>query len=177
MTAEEEQKEEKKEATPETAPKKEPNLEAELQEFKDKYFRALAEIENTRKRLTREKLESQGFAIQNVIADFLQPLDHFEKALQAAENSSADVKHWALGFEMILTQMKQVLADHGVTGFDSKGQAFDPHLHEAIETEETPDVAPGVVLQEIVRGYKMGNRVIRPARVKVSTAPASSNGA
>lgn len=169
---EEKKEEEKVEVPPVEAA---PSMEAELQDFKDKYFRALAEIENTRKRLTREKLESQSFAIQNVIADFLQPLDHFEKALQAAENSSQEVKHWAIGFEMILQQMKQALADHGVVGFDSMNQVFDPHLHEAIETEESSVVAPGTVIQEIVRGYKIGNRVIRPAKVKVSTAPSQNS--
>jgi len=166
---EEEKKEEA--AVEQVAPEVTVSPEAELQDMKDKYFRALAEIENTRKRLTREKLESQSYAIQNVIADFLQPLDHFEKALTAAENASSDVKHWAVGFEMILQQMKQVLGDHGVVGFDSLNQPFDPHFHEAIETEETSSVAPGIVLQEVVRGYKIGNRVIRPAKVKVSTAP------
>ena len=152
---------------------------AELNEMKDKYFRALAEIENTRKRLTKEKLESQSFAIQNVVIDFLQPFDHFEQALKAAEAASSDVKHWAKGFEMILQQMKQVLGDHGVQPFDSLNQPFDAHQHEAIETEESMDYPPGTIIQEFIRGYKMGQRVIRPARVKVSTAPTtnSANGA
>lgn len=143
-------------------------LEAEVADFKDKYLRALAEIENTRKRLQREKLESQSFAIQNVILDLLQPLDHFEVALKHAESASAEIKHWALGFEMILAQMKQVLQDYGVEPFDAKGESFDPHKHEAIETEERSDIAPGIVVEEFMRGYKMANRVIRPARVKVS---------
>ena len=160
-------------STPEA--EKAPDLQQQVSEWKDKYFRALAEVENTRKRLTKEKLESQGFAIQNVVVDFLQPFDHFEQALKAAEQASGEVKHWAMGFEMILQQMKQVLADHGVQALDSLNHPFDPHQHEAIETEETPEVPAGMVVQEFIRGYKMGNRVIRPARVKVSVAPTQTN--
>ncbi len=146
-------------------------LNAELAEYKDKYFRALAEIENTRKRLQKEKIESQSFAIQDVVLDFLQPLDHFEQALNASQNSSDEIKHWAIGFRMILQQLKQVIQDNGITTFEAVGEIFDPHLHEAIETEESPNFAEGTVIQEFTRGYKMGNRVIRPAKVKVSTGP------
>jgi len=146
-------------------------LKQELAEFKDKYFRALAETENTRKRLQKEKIESQGYAIQDVVLDFLQPLDHFEQALNASQNASDDVKHWAIGFRMILQQLKQVIHDNGITTFDSVGEVFDPHLHEAIETEETQNFAEGTVIQEFTRGYKMGTRIIRPAKVKVATAP------
>jgi len=143
----------------------------ELNEYKDKYFRALAEIENTRKRLQREKIESQSYAVQNVILDLLHPIDHFEQALSHASNASSDIKHWAIGFTMILDQLKQVVNDHGVESYDSKGALFDPHLHEAIETEETDAVAEGTILEEFVRGYKIANRVIRPAKVKVATSP------
>ena len=146
-------------------------LQTELSEFKDNYFRALAEIENTRKRLQREKIESQTYALQNIVCDFLQPLDHFEQALKHTKEASAEIKAWAIGFEMMLAQFKQVLADHGVTSFDSKGQQFDPHAHEAIETEETQKEAPGTILEEYVRGYKLASRVIRPAKVKVATPP------
>ncbi len=146
-------------------------VEKELSEYKDKYFRALAEGENTRKRLQREKIESQSYAVQSVILDLLHPLDHFEQALRHLDKASDEVRTWGIGFTMILDQLKQVLNDHGVTGFDSKGSLFDPHLHEAIETEETESVPEGTILEEFVRGYQLANRVIRPARVKVATAP------
>lgn len=167
----------KKEETPPTPPPP-PALDEQLaalvkerDDFKDKYFRSLAEIENSRKRLQREKLESQSYAIQNVVVDFLQPLDHFDVALKHAESAAPEIQHWAKGFEMILNQMKQVLSDHGVEPFESVGAPFDPHKHEAIETEERQDVSPGIVLEEYVPGYKLANRVIRPAKVKVSVAP------
>ncbi len=146
-------------------------LKAELAEWKDKYFRALAETENTRKRLQKEKIESQSFAIQDVVLDFLQPLDHLEQALNASQNASDEVKHWAIGFRMILQQLKHVIQDNGITTFESVGEEFDPHLHEAIETEETASFTEGTVTQEFSRGYKMGTRIIRPAKVKVATAP------
>jgi len=146
-------------------------LTTELNDWKDKYLRSLAESENMRKRLQKEKIESQSYAIQNVIVDFLQPLDHFEQALKKAEAQTGDVRTWAQGFEMILSQFKQILADHGVSSFDSKGKTFDPHEHEAIETEETLAHPPGTVIEEFVRGYKLSGRVIRPAKVKVATTP------
>ncbi len=143
---------------------------SEALEWKDKYFRALAEIENSRKRLQRDKVESQSFAIQNVLVDLLQPIDHFEKALMHAENTTPEVKNWAIGFEMILQTMRQVLEDHGAQSFSSKGQQFDPHLHEAVETVPTSDVPEGTILEEFQKGYKMAGRIIRPAKVKVATA-------
>lgn len=146
-------------------------IQEELKDYKDKYFRALAEIENTRKRLQKEKLESQSFAVQNAILEFLQPLDHFEHALKSSKNCSAEIQQWVIGFEMILAQLKQVLDSNDVTSFETVGKMFDPNLHEAIETEEREDVAEGTILQEFLRGYKMGPRVIRPARVKVATMP------
>lgn len=162
------------EETPDQLSQEMQQLKAELAECKDKYFRALAETENTRKRLQKEKIESQSFAIQDVVLDFLQPLDHLEQALNAATNASDEVKHWAIGFRMILQQLKQVIQDNGVTTFESVGEAFDPHLHEAIETEETTNFSEGTVTQEFTRGYKMGTRIIRPAKVKVATAPKAS---
>lgn len=143
----------------------------ETEDYKDKYFRALAEIENTRKRLQREKIESQTFAIQNVVVDFLQPLDHFEQALKHLQKAPPEVSNWLKGFEMILAQFKQVLQDNGITSFESVGCHFDPQLHEAIETEESDTHPNGTILEEFLRGYKMAHRTIRPAKVKVSVTP------
>ena len=75
---------------------------------------------------------------------------------------------------MILVQLKQVLENNDVLPFDSKGKPFDPHLHDAIETEEVEE-NDGIVLEEFLKGYKMGSRVIRPARVKVSVVPQNNN--
>jgi molecular chaperone GrpE len=144
-------------------------LKKEASEYKDKYLRALAEIENTRKRLSKEKLESQSYAVQNIVADLLQPIDHFEQALKHAEKANKEIAHWAFGFEMILQQLRSVLTDHGAVPFDSLGVLFDPHLHEAVETEEKGEVPEGTIIEEFQKGYKLGGRTIRAARVKVAT--------
>ena len=94
-------------------------LKAEVQEYKDKYLRALAEIENSRKRLSREKVEAQSYAVQNIVVDLLQPIDHLEQALKHAEEAKGDITTWAKGFEMILEQLHHVLADHGVSSYVS----------------------------------------------------------
>ena len=146
-------------------------LKSELNECKDKYLRILAESENVRKRLQKERQELIQYAIQNVIVDFLNPIDHFENALSFSQQASDEVKHWASGFQMILNQFKDVLASNGVSTIRSEGTSFDPNFHEAIEMVETADHLPGTVVEENLKGYKMGDRTIRPARVKVAKDP------
>ncbi len=143
-------------------------LEEELKEYKDKYLRLLADMENARKRLQKEKQEMIRFATENVIADILGPLDNLENALGFAQKMSEEVRKWASGFQMIVSQFKDVLQGHGVVPFDSEGMQFDPHKHEAVETEETENHPEGTVVQEFVKGYKSADRTIRPARVKVA---------
>lgn len=145
-------------------------LKQEAAEYKDKYLRLLADSENMRKRLTKEKQEMTTYALQQLASEFLSPIDHMENALKYTEQMSEEVKHWSLGFKMILTQFKDVLINNGIQPFVSKGNPFDPHLHEAVEMEESADHPPGVVIEEFVRGYRMGEKTVRPARVKVSKA-------
>jgi molecular chaperone GrpE len=158
-----------KEAEKTIDPLEQSNL--ELNEFKDKYLRLLAETENMRKRLSKEKHEMTAYAIQQVLVEFLGPIDHMENALNYTEKMSDDVKHWSLGFQMILTQFKDVLANQGAISVASKDAPFDPHLHEAVEIVERDDIKPGIVVEEFVKGYKMGEKILRPARVKVSKTP------
>jgi len=146
-------------------------LEEELKEYKDKYLRVLADMENARKRMQKEKQEMIRFATENVIADILGPLDNLEHALGFAQKMSEEVRNWASGFHMIVTQFKDALQGHGVVPFDSKGMQFDPHKHEAVETEETETHPEGTVVQEFKKGYKSGDRTVRPASVKVAKAP------
>jgi molecular chaperone GrpE len=146
-------------------------LKTEVAECKDKYTRLLAESENARKRMQKERQEMVQYAIQNTIVDFLNPIDHMEGALSYTEQMTPEVKQWAVGFQMILGQFREVLSNNGVTPFSSIGQAFDPHSHEAVEMEVSTDYAPGTVVSESLKGYKMGDRTIRPARVKVAKAP------
>jgi molecular chaperone GrpE len=159
-----------KEPTPPTTEE----LQKELDACQDKYLRLLAESENSRKRMQKERHELTQYAVENVLVEFLHPLDNFQNALKFAESMSDEVKNWAIGFEMILSQLKQVLASHGVEEYSSMGQPFDPHFHEAVEMIESPEHKPGVVVAETIRGYKVGDRPIRVAKVKVSKSPEES---
>jgi molecular chaperone GrpE len=140
----------------------------ETEEYKDKYLRLLAEMENTRKRLQKEKQDMMRFSIDNVITDFLVPMDNLENALKHTQGMSQETINWVRGFEMILEQFKDVLSQNGIAPFASTGTAFDPHLHEAVEVEELESCTEGIILQEYTKGYKSGSRIIRPARVKVA---------
>lgn len=151
--------------------KKIKQLEEDLNEYKDKYLRTLAEMENARKRLQKEKHETTRFGIENVIADILMPLDNLENALRFAQNMSEETRQWAMGFQMIVSQFKDIFQNHGVVPFHSEGMPFDPHKHEAMEMEESDQHSEGTVMQEFVKGYKSGERTIRPARVKVAKSP------
>ena len=139
--------------------------------WKDKYLRSLAEQENLRKRVQKEKQEMVRFGIDNAIAEFLPAIDNFENALRFAESASGEVKNWAKGFEMILSQYKEILHNHGIVSFHSEGNTFDPEFHEAVEIVETADHIDGMILQEFTKGYKSAGRTIRPARVKVAKHP------
>lgn len=140
----------------------------ETLDYKDKYLRLLADVENTRKRMQKEKQEMLRFGIENILGEILGPMDNLENALKFAENMSGEVRQWALGFQMILAQFKDVLTQNGVASFVSEGQRFDPAKHEAVEMEETSEAAEGIILKEFIKGYSRGDHIIRPARVKVA---------
>lgn len=150
-------------------------MQKEILEYKDKYLRLLAEGENVRKRLQKERQEITRYAVEGLIVELLRPLDNFDNALRFAQEMSDEVRNWAFGFQMILTQFKDVLAQHGVTPFDSLGKLFNPHDHEAIEMVESITQPPGIIVEESVRGYKMGERTIRAARVKVAKQPSDKS--
>lgn len=158
--------EEHEEKIEELAPEEE--VATEEEDFKEKYFRLLAEMENSRKRLQKEKHEMTRFAIENVLSEVLLPIDTLEGALSFADQMSEDTRNWAKGFEMILSQFKEILGNHNVVAFHSKGAVFDPHKHEAVEVEETDEHPDGTILQEFLKGYRSGDRVLRAARVKVA---------
>lgn len=146
-------------------------LRRQLEEEQNKYLRSLADMENSRKRMHKERHESNRFAVENVIGEFLEPLDNFENAMGFIHQASEETQNWAKGFEMILVQFKNILSSHKVTPYTSEGKLFDPHLHEVLEVEETEKHPDGLILQEFMKGYRCGERILRPARVKVAKAP------
>jgi molecular chaperone GrpE len=148
-----------------------PPVEPVLDDWKDKYIRTLAEMENMRKRMQKEKQEMVRFGVENAISEFLPAIDNFENALRFASSANGEVKSWAMGFEMILSQFKEMLHNHGIVSFHSEGNTFDAEVHEAVEVVETLDHPDGIVLHEFTKGYKSASRTIRPARVKVAKHP------
>lgn len=146
-------------------------LTREVEEWKNKYLHALAESENSRKRLQKERQEMIQHAMNKVIVEFLNPMDQLENALKYADQAAPEVQNWAVGFKMIATQFRDVLTSHGVVSFVSEGQRFDPNFHEAVKVVESDDHLPDMVIKEHTCGYMAGGKVIRAARVDVSKTP------
>lgn len=145
------------------------------EEYREKYLRLLAENENLLKRLRKESKDSIRLATQKIILDLLLPLDQFENALMHANtNPSEDVQNWALGFKMIQKQFKEWLSSQNVHSYVSRGELFNPALHEAVEMIASSEYREGIVIKELVKGYKMGDYVLRPAKVVVAKAPTPS---
>ncbi len=157
----------------ESPPQEDPiaKLQKDFEEMRDKYLRALAESENVRKRLAKEKQEALSFGIENIVCDFLPAIDSFENALKFADAASGEIKNWAMGFQMIGSQFKQILQNYGIEPFPSEGQMFNPNLHDAVEMIETTDVPEGTIVKEFTKGYRSAARTIRPARVQVARPP------
>lgn len=146
-------------------------LQEELENMKEKYIHCLAETENEKRRMQKDHAKSVTRSIGKAFMPLLGPLDQFEKALQFAETMSDEVKNWAVGFQMILTQFKDTLHEQNIFSFDSLGKKFDPYRHDAISTEETDDVEEGIILEEFEKGYQYHDQILRPAKVKVSKRP------
>jgi len=145
---------------------------AEIASLKDQLLRARADFENSRKRLMREKEESLRYANQAILADLLPLLDHLELGLQAA-STGTDVASVVAGVKLIQSQFERFLTEHGVTPIEALGKPFDPNWHEALGQEPAPGKPEGTVLHLRRRGFKLGDRLLRPASV-VTVAPPSA---
>jgi molecular chaperone GrpE len=145
--------------------------EKEAAEYKDKYLRALAESENARKRIRQQAEESARIQREGLLRDLLTIIDNLERAVAAARDGG-NGKPIVEGVEMVLRSMIDFLRSHGVTQLSALGQPFDPLLHEAVDSVETTQHEPNTVVDEFVRGYYIGDRLLRPARVAVSRLPA-----
>lgn len=139
----------------------------------EKMLRAVADLENFRKRAQKEKDEVQKFGNEKLLKDFLPVVDNFDRALDHARQSG-DLESLKKGVEMIRKLFEDTLAKHGVKSFASKGQPFDPNRHEAMSAAETDEVPPNHVFSEYLRGYTLNDRLVRPALVVVSKAKAAA---
>lgn len=150
----------------------------ERDELRERYQRALADQENARKRHQREMQDARRYGISELAKDLLEVADNLDRALDQgpAEGEAADGGLVA-GVRMVRDELRRVLSQHGVEPIEAVGQPFDPMLHNAILQDERHDVAPGTVTEELVKGYRIADRLLRASMVKVSRAPASSGGA
>lgn len=143
------------------------SLQRELAEYKDKLLRAQAECVNISKRLHQQQIEAVRFAPMGIAREMLDVLDNLNRSLANMETGQADGA-MIDGVRLIADQLAKVLKDHGVTPIESVGRPFDPTIHEAMMSDANSELPPGTVTSELVRGYKMNDRVLRPAKVMVS---------
>ena len=137
-------------------------------EMRDRYMRTLADFENYRKRADREKQDFFKYALAGTIKDLLPVLDNFDRALEHAEEGDDFHK----GVSLIYKQLFDVLQKHGLKPNDQAGVPFDPNIHEAVVTEENPNVPANTVTAVLQKGYSLHDRLLRPAMVKVSVGGA-----
>lgn len=143
-------------------------LRAERDALLDRMARSQAEFENARKRAAREQQDFRDYALADTVKTLLPILDSFERALKVGANEKSEFHS---GVELIYKQLQDALAKIGLRAVPAVGQPFDPHVHEAIGMVETTDVPDHQVLEELQRGYKLKERLLRPAMVRVARNP------
>ncbi|MDP3042305.1 MAG: nucleotide exchange factor GrpE [Candidatus Omnitrophota bacterium] len=134
----------------------------------DKMLRNQADLENTRKRLDREKQEFVKFANEGLIFDLLNVLDDLERTVDLAESSKEGLSVFLKGVEMILAHLYEMLKNHGVKPIDAEGKIFDPNFHEALMQVENKELPEHTIIEVLQKGYLIHGRVLRTAKVKVS---------
>lgn len=139
-------------------------LQEETEEFRDKYYRRTADLDNLRKRFEREKEEFKKYANYDLLRDLLEVLDNFERARESMDFESSETRE---GVQMIETQLRDLLEDYEVEPVDAEGEFFDPEKHEGMMREEREDFDRQTVLEVFKKGYKLHDRILRPASVKV----------
>jgi molecular chaperone GrpE len=155
-------------AADESAATETEKLKAERDALLDRLARLQAEFDNARKRAVREQQEFREYAAADVIKNILPTLDSFERALKAGGDSNSNSNDFRNGIELIYRQFQDALQKIGVQPIVSVGQPFDPRVHEAVEMVDTTDVPDHHVLDELQRGYKYKERLLRPAMVRVA---------
>ncbi len=144
---------------------------AERDAFKDQLLRTRAEFDNYRKRVARDDARLRKMAAESIIRDLLPVLDNLDRALAHVNDDSGGLSQ---GVEMIRKQFSEVLVRHGLDTIPSAGRVFDPNVHEAVACTPSEEVPPNHVVQEFQKGYRLGDFVLRPAKVVVSTGPAEA---
>ena len=143
----------------------------------DRYLRAVADLENFRRRAVREKDELRQFATSRVLEDLLPVMDNLALGLTAARQPGADLSALAGGVDLVMNQLKTTLANHGLKEISPLGQAFDANLHEALSAQPSATVPEGNVVTVVRTGYSLNGRLLRPAEVIISGGASKKGGA
>lgn len=147
----------------------------EAAENYERYLRAVADLENFRRRTVKEKDELRQFAASRVLEDLLPVMDNLGLGIAAAKQPNADLKSLTGGVEMVLNQFKSALSSHGLKEINAAGQPFDANFHESLSAQPSADVPEGHVLTVVRTGYTLNGRLLRAASVVVSSGPAKAD--
>ncbi len=146
-------------------------LQADLDRFRDLALRSQADFENYKKRSAREKEEAIKYANSSLLERLLAIIDNFELGLAAAKEQGENSPIYS-GMVLVQKQLNDLLAENGLQPIEAEGKTFDPNLHEAIAHEPSDQLPEGIVLRQARRGYRLKDRLLRPAKVVVSSGPA-----
>jgi len=147
---------------------------AKADENWERLLRTTADFDNFKKRAAREKQEAIKYANESLLQKLVPVLEHLDMALAAAQTSGPEAgQSLQTGVNMVCQQFKNVLAEAGLEEVEALGKPFDPNLHEALSQQETPDVPEGQVVQQLRKGYRFRDRLLRPASVVVAKQPAA----
>jgi molecular chaperone GrpE len=143
-------------------------LQAELQDAQERILRAQADFDNFRRRTRQDKEDLAKYASSKVITGILPVMDNFERAI-AVSKEAQDFDSLFKGVEMIFRQMEQVMEQEGVSAMNTVGQPFNPEFHQAIMQVDSDEHEEGIIVEEVMKGYVLKDKVLRPAMVKVSS--------
>ncbi len=163
-------------AVQETSTEAEPTAAEQVAALQDRLVRLTADFDNFRKRTVRERSDWMRQAREALLTDLLPVVDHYEMGLKTAADHDCP-EALLQGFRMVYEQMQSVLVRAGATAIEAEGQTFDPHVHECISHLPSNDIAADQVIAQVRRGYRLGEYVLRPAQVVVSSGPAVVEGA
>ena len=154
--------------TPESSPSGLDIVKRERDDYYDRLLRKTAEFDNYRKRVERERRAHAEQAVTDLLQELLLVVDDFDRALMVEAGGEADA--YRKGVELIYQKLSDLLRKRGIRAFESLGADFDPNIHQAVVHEASPDHRDGEVMGELRRGYMLGDRLLRPAMVKVAKA-------
>jgi molecular chaperone GrpE len=146
---------------------------AKADQLHEQLLRTAADLDNFKKRAARERQDAIKFANESLLEKLLPIIDNFEMALTAAGAQNTSIDALKSGVQMIAQQLKSTLTDAGLQEIEAAGKPFDPNFHEAISQQETKDAPEGTVVQQVRKGYRLRERLLRPASVVVAKKPAA----